>query len=109
MMLWVATVFVAAFALFPNYVGYLIATDTPTETLAADAQTIPVILRVEGMTCDACAAVVREALTKVPGVRRATVSYPDAEAVVSVDGVEGPSTDALVKAVQGAGYKASVP
>ena len=108
-MLWVATVLVVAFAFFPNYVGYFIASDTTAEAVGADTETIPVTLRVEGMTCDACAVVVREALTKVPGVRIARVSYSDGEAVVSVDGAVVPSTESLVEAVAAAGYKASVP
>jgi mercuric reductase len=33
-------------------------------------------LKITGMTCDSCAAHVKEALEKVPGVQSALVSYP---------------------------------
>jgi mercuric reductase len=36
-------------------------------------------LKITGMTCDSCAAHVKEALEKVPGVQSALVSYPRAQ------------------------------
>jgi copper chaperone CopZ len=36
-------------------------------------------LKITGMTCDSCAAHVKEALEKVPGVQSALVSYPKAQ------------------------------
>ena len=40
------------------------------------------ILHITGMTCNACASHVEEALLAVPGVHKAEVSYPEALARV---------------------------
>lgn len=61
-------------------------------------------LRIEGMTCAACAAHVRDALLKVPGVRSVSVSYPEHVARLKVDA--GTSPAALTAAVAAAGYGA---
>ena len=64
-------------------------------------------LVINGMTCDSCAAHVRQALEKVPGVRSAQVSYPKGTARLTL----APDTPvaALVAAVAAAGYRARVP
>ncbi len=108
-MLWVATVVVIASAPFPNYVGYLLAGSAPAEATVPAKELTTVNLRIEGMTCDGCAAVVRSSLAKVPGVHSASASYPDAEAIVTLDAATPPSVDALVAAVNEAGYRTSVP
>lgn len=64
------------------------------------------ILRVRGMTCDHCAASVKQALLRVAGVTRADVSCPDAMARVEVD-VDTPVA-ALLDAVRARGYGAEV-
>ncbi|AAZ97294.1 mercuric reductase MerA [Thiobacillus denitrificans ATCC 25259] len=64
------------------------------------------ILRVTGMTCDHCAASVKQALLRVAGVTRADVSCPDAMARVEV-GVDTPVA-ALLNAVRARGYGAEV-
>ncbi|MBA5604185.1 mercury(II) reductase [Duganella sp. FT3S] len=62
-------------------------------------------LNITGMTCDSCAAHVKQALEKVPGVREAIVSYSKGTAQLSV----GPETSlaALTAAVAGLGYLAT--
>ena len=64
-------------------------------------------LVISGMTCESCAAHVRQALEKVPGVHSAHVSYPKGTARLAV----APDTPvaALVSAVVAAGYRARVP
>ncbi|MCC7241494.1 MAG: mercury(II) reductase [Acidobacteria bacterium] len=59
-------------------------------------------LEITGMTCEACAGHVKQALLGVPGVRTAEVSYPEATARVTVDR----SVDAavLTTAVAAVGY-----
>jgi mercuric reductase len=64
-----------------------------------------IALRVEGMTCDSCAREVKAALERVPGVRSASVSYP--EAVAKVAGEPGLNPRALTSAVEAIGYRAS--
>ena len=61
-------------------------------------------LTITGMTCDACAAHVSEALEKVPGVQSVEVSYPLGSAELVTD----PDTRvaALVAAVVASGYQA---
>lgn len=59
---------------------------------------------ISGMTCDSCAAHVKEALENVPGVESARVSYPEGTASVR-SGAETPM-EALITAVTGAGYRA---
>lgn len=61
-------------------------------------------LAITGMTCDSCAAHVRQALEGVPGVREAQVSYPDATARVVLER-EVPMQQ-LTEAVVGSGYGA---
>ncbi|AJZ56956.1 mercury(II) reductase [Paraburkholderia fungorum] len=63
-------------------------------------------LKIDGMTCASCAEHVRQALEKVPGVRSAAVSWPEALADVTVD--EGVSDDTLAAALMTAGYHAKV-
>jgi mercuric reductase len=64
------------------------------------------ILHVTGMTCDHCAASVKQALLTVAGVTRADVSYPEATARVEVD-ADTPVA-ALLDAVRAKGYGAEV-
>jgi mercuric reductase len=61
-------------------------------------------LRITGMTCDSCAAHVKDALEKVPGVQSALVSYSKGTAQLAIEA--GTSPDALTAAVAGLGYKA---
>ena len=58
-------------------------------------------LKITGMTCDSCAAHVKEALEKVPGVQSALVSYPKGAAQLAT--LPGTSPDALTAAVVGLG------
>lgn len=61
-------------------------------------------LVVEGMTCDQCVDNVRSALVGVDGVEEAEVSLCDRRARIRAG--EGTRVDALVEAVQEAGYRA---
>ncbi|MBI2481118.1 MAG: heavy-metal-associated domain-containing protein [Planctomycetia bacterium] len=66
------------------------------------------VLRIQGMTCETCAAHVRTMLVKVPGVAEAHVNFPKAEATVcSKAGTEVPIAT-LIDAVKRAGYKATL-
>ncbi len=64
------------------------------------------ILHVTGMTCDHCAASVKQALQAVAGVTRVDVSYPEATARVEVD-ADIPAS-VLLDAVRDKGYGAEV-
>lgn len=64
-------------------------------------------LEVDNMTCATCPLTVRRALTAVPGVNRAEVSYEARTAVVTYD--DGKATvEALTRATTEAGYPSRV-
>jgi P-type Cu+ transporter len=62
-------------------------------------------LAIDGMTCASCVARVERALGRVPGVREASVNLATHSARVSVNGAAG---DALLRAVEKAGYEAAL-
>ena len=62
-----------------------------------------VSLNIEGMTCASCVNRVEKALLKVPGVETAAVNLATERATIS-----GGELDALLKAVEKTGYKASL-
>lgn len=105
-MLWVATVAVLAFALFPNYVGTL-ANPTVAETSEDGNASVLVTLDIEGMTCDACSIHVNRALEAVVGVLESSVDIERDRALVRVDLGPPPSIQDLVEAVEEAGYGAT--
>src|SRR5688500_8670040 len=63
-------------------------------------------LEVQGMTCAACVGRVERALSKVPGVEKATVNLATERATIEHAG--GATVDALAEAVRDAGYDAEV-
>ena len=63
-------------------------------------------LKITGMTCDSCAAHVKGALEKVPGVQSAEVSYRKGVALLATDPDTSP--EALIAAVTGLGYRAAL-
>jgi P-type Cu+ transporter len=75
-------------------------------TLAPKGKTVSLSFKVEGMTCASCVARVEKALKKVPGVSDATVNLATEQAQVRT-GSDVP-VDALITAVEKAGYEARV-
>jgi len=63
-------------------------------------------LRISGMTCEHCARTVEDALSGVPGITSASVSYDDGLASVSAQNEI--ITDTLVRAVKASGYNAEI-
>jgi copper chaperone CopZ len=68
-------------------------------TRATDSQAT---LKVTGMTCDQCAAGVKNSLTKLNGVKAADVSLDKGQAAVTFDSAKV-TTDKLIAAVNKAG------
>lgn len=66
-----------------------------------------VTLKVEGMTCALCPKVVKKTLSGIEGVKAVRVSYEKKEAFVEYD-AEKTDIQKMIKAVDGAGYEASV-
>lgn len=81
------------------------ALSSAVEKAGYDVPGEPVSLSISGMTCASCVTRVEKALKKVPGVTDATVNLATEKAQVKSAGV---SIDALVAAVQKAGYEATV-
>ncbi len=78
----------------------------PTELLYekdAAAEADRVLLPVEGMECAACAVRIERQLTKVPGVREASVNYATGQAAVTFDPAAA-GVDTFVRTVEKTGY-----
>ena len=108
-MLWVAAVFVATFALFPNYVGVLLGTTQAGNAAFAD---MPHDLEfaVEGMTCEACAVTLQSELAGLPGVSAALVLYSARRARLRFESPNtAPAAGAIAQIVADAGYEAVLP
>lgn len=104
-MLWVATVVVAAFALFPNYVGAFFGGGDAAP--AAVTVSSPVrTYRIDKMTCEGCVQHVRAAIAAAPGVDSVDVDFAARTARVSVRGT-GVADGPIIVAVEQAGYKAT--
>lgn len=100
-MLWVVTLLAVGFLLFPNYVGLLLgAGERPTMT----ANTNRAVLKIEGMTCEGCAAVAAKAIRSVPGVLAAEVDYPTGQAIVATEPCCPVPQQWIVNALKKAGY-----
>ena len=65
-----------------------------------------IAFHIDGMTCTSCAEHIQEALGNVPGVRSASVSYPQGRAEIDMDA--DMSLDPLVATVTELGYRARI-
>jgi copper chaperone CopZ len=68
-------------------------------TLAASSELDGVVVEIDGMTCEACAAIVENALESVPGVAAAEVSYRERGAIVGVTRGSQPPRQAILSAI----------
>lgn len=105
-MLWLATAAVVALALFPSYASVFAGSKTPAVSGVESIDSRQVVLEVSGMTCEACAVGVQNELAAVPGVLRSEVDFEAGKAIVLVQTDAPPSADALLAAVDRAGYSA---
>lgn len=106
---WTAVLFIGAFAFFPSYVGYLLGGTRSGSVAATPGEAPEVTLALDGLTCEGCAANVRNALEQVDGVRGVDVDYATKRARVML-GDPSLAADAmpLLEAVERAGYQAKV-
>ncbi|MGF6787248.1 Cu+-exporting ATPase [Paraburkholderia sp. 35.1] len=77
----------------------------PADAAASSSPTRVVELDIGGMTCASCASRVEKALTRLPGVARASVNLATERARVESDATLGPQQ--LADAVRKAGYEAT--
>lgn len=106
-LLWLATLAVLALALFPYYGGRLVS-PTAASSPAANVTLATAELKITGMSCEACAGVVKAKLLETPGVTAAEVDYPAGRARVTYDPTKTNPVN-LVGAVNATGYSASLP
>lgn len=64
-------------------------------------------LNVHGMSCRSCVNHVGEALRALTGVRDVKVLLDDEKVIVDHD-AKGPSSAAMIEAIEGAGYEAAL-
>lgn len=107
-LLWFATLLVLAFATFPNYLGVLFDVGG-SHALVATPGGVTRIYAIEGMTCEGCSGLVRNALIKLPGVTAVEVLYPEKLARVSFASKAIVNDGAVINAVASLGYQASTP
>ncbi len=101
-MLWVVMVFALGLSFFPNYMGAILAAGS---TRAVPNGTNVIVVAIEGMTCEACTTEVRNAIAGVPGVTNVEVSFEHKEARVAITkGTQIPK-EAILNAINKAGYK----
>jgi copper chaperone CopZ len=107
-MLWVVTVIAVAFLFFPNYMKFFLSGGGSGEPATNNPLVRTTTFSVEGMTCEGCAALVEKAIKDVPGVLSIKVNYERKRAVVTSEACCPDPTEAVVNAVQAAGYRATV-
>jgi copper chaperone CopZ len=105
-MLWVATGFVIVFALFPNYVGRLVAWRGESAVTSSDTATT--VFTVKGMDCEGCKVGVEQAIKRVSGVLSAKVDYPSGRAEVMTDVNQPVPAEAILAALKKAGFPGEV-
>jgi copper chaperone CopZ len=108
LMLWMATVMIVLFALFPQAIGSLLGGGGNTSLAVNPDDRHQIVLQIKGMSCEGCAATVQQALRKVPGVSQVQVDYEHSEAVVNFDPCCPAKPETLIQAVQEAGYTAQL-
>lgn len=114
-MLWLATCFAATFALFPEYVSFLMASDdvvataqattagaaTASSTTWSEAPAAGTrVYTIEGMSCAGCTAHVEQELGKIAGVAAVTVSYEHKAARVAFAPGTEPNDAAVVATLE---------
>lgn len=103
-MLWGVTVLALAFLFFPSYVGAFLGGDGKTVTEDMNR----VVIQLDGMTCDACAASIAEAIRDVPGVLAVEVDYAKSEATVGTEFCCSIPKEQILAAIKNAGFSATV-
>jgi copper chaperone CopZ/NADH:ubiquinone oxidoreductase subunit 3 (subunit A) len=106
-MLWVVTVIAIAFLFFPNYMRFFLSNRGSGEPATNNLLVRTTPFSVEGMTCKGCAALVEKAIKDVPGVLSVQVDYEWKRAVVTSEACCPAPTEAVINAVQAAGYRAT--
>lgn len=112
--LWIATVVIIAFALAPNYTGYIAAAVAspqlpPAESapLAVPNETVAdktLVLNIRGMTCQGCEEHIEVPLSKLEGVTSADADYKKHNVTVVYDPARV-SVERIKKTITATGYE----
>lgn len=95
---------VSAPSMTPMPLARIVTSGRAGAVRTADARTVT--LAVKGMTCGGCVFSTRKALTRLPGVTKADVSYAKATAVVTYD-PSRVTVAQMVAAIKALGYTAT--
>ncbi len=105
--LWLAAVLVVVLAAFPRYSGWVaraVTRNGQPGVHSAPSSEAQAVLKIEGMSCGSCAALLEKRLSQISGVHHAEVSFEKKQATLEYDpwAVE-PSR--FAKAITDVGYK----
>lgn len=100
--LWIVTLLTAAMAAFPCWSSLLPTGNRPS--IAPGAHVLS--LKISGMDCAACTIAIKRSVEKVPGVVSSDIDFDGRLAKVATDPKADPQ--AVLKAVEAAGYKAEL-
>jgi len=104
-MLWVATIMVVTFALFPDLMGTVVgANETSGNFSELVAGENVIVLPVDGMTCEACAVALEKSLLSIDGVEAAGVDYSGGRAAVQPSENRNSIRKEAVDAIESNGY-----
>ncbi len=92
---------VAGVVALPYYSGRILR---PVPERAEVAATVTTTLRIDGMTCEACATGLQASLQRIPGVAKAVVDYEGKSAKISFDPAKQ-SRAALAKVITDSSYR----
>lgn len=112
LVLWIATIAIAVFALFPFYTGFLVSaldSNVPESSnqmiVSNETQNKTATIIIEGMTCEGCASHINETLKKLKGVISAEASYKNKNVKVVYNSGQITLED-IKKAINEIGYVA---
>ncbi len=105
--LWLVAVLVFVLGAFPYYFGRVARAVTkpkqPAEVPVQSSQA-HAVLKIDGMVCGSCAALLEKKLSQMPGVRRAEVSFEKKQATLDFD-PRAVRPSQFVQAITEVGYK----
>jgi len=101
-MLWGVTVLAVAFLFFPSYVGAFLGNGDGSKVTEDMNRAV---IKLDGMTCEACAANVVNAVRKVSGVLAVEVDYAKSEAIVGSEFCCPLPKQKILAAISEAGYE----
>jgi copper chaperone CopZ len=107
--LWVVTLLAVGGFVFPKaFAAFLGSSPVAADTATTGQPARTTTFAVSDMNCEGCTALVARALRNVPGVRGVDVDYPAGRIVVSSDADTPAPTEAVLQALEKAGFPGEV-